>query len=113
MTKTIEEVAKQFAEMKTTKQAGSFVERDKKALLMTQFFQYALEELPLSSRLTKEEKEKINRLYVDVNDKLQTCLNAKSYNQISELDNEYKKGINMGLILALKYIFGKELFGEE
>lgn len=68
--------------------------------------------LPLASRMTEEEKEKINRLYVDVNDKLQTCLNAKSYNQISELDNEYKKGINMGLILALKHIFGKELFGE-
>ena len=49
---------------------------------------------------------------IDANDKLKICLNAMNHNQISELDNEYKKGINMGLILALKYIFGKELFGE-
>lgn len=69
--------------------------------------------LPLPSRMTEEEKKKINRLYVDVNDKLQTCLNAKIYNQISELDNEYKKGLNMGMIIALKHIFGKELFEEE
>lgn len=68
---------------------------------------------PLSQRLTDEEREKMRKLYIDANDKLKICLNAMSYNQISELDNEYKKGINMGLILALKYIFGKELFGEE
>ena len=69
--------------------------------------------LPLSQRLTDEEREKMRKLYIDANDKLKICLNAMNYNQISELDNEYKKGINMGLILALKYIFGKELFGEE
>lgn len=63
MTKTIEEAAKRFAEMKTTKQAGSSVERDKKALLMTQFFYFALEELPLSSRLTAEEKERVRKAY--------------------------------------------------
>lgn len=63
MTKTIEEAAKRFADMKTTKQAGSSVERDKKALLMTQFFHYALEELPLSSRLTAGEKERVRKAY--------------------------------------------------
>lgn len=63
MTKTIEEAAKRFAEMKTTKQAGSSVERDKKALLMTQFFYFALEELSLSSRLTAEEKERVRKAY--------------------------------------------------
>ena len=68
--------------------------------------------LPLSQRLTDEEREKMRKLYIDANDKLKICLNAMNYNQISELDNEYKKGINMGLILALKYIFGKALFGE-
>lgn len=68
--------------------------------------------MPLSQRLTDEEREKMRKLYIDANDKLKICLNAMSYNQISELDNEYKKGINMGLILALKHIFGKELFGE-
>lgn len=69
--------------------------------------------LPLSQRLTDEEREKMRKLYIDANDKLKICLNAMSYNQISEFDNEYKKGINMGLILALKYIFGKEFFGED
>lgn len=68
--------------------------------------------LPLSQRLTDEERERVRKLYIDANDKLKICLNAMNHNQISELDNEYKKGINMGLILALKYIFGKELFGE-
>lgn len=65
MTKTIEEAAKRFADMKTTKQAGSSVERDRKALLMTQFFHYALEELPLSERLTSEEKERVRKIYYD------------------------------------------------
>lgn len=68
--------------------------------------------LPLSQRLTDEERERMRKLYIDANDKLKICLNAMNHNQISELDNEYKKGINMGLILALKHIFGKELFGE-
>lgn len=63
MSKTIEEVAKRFTEMITTKQAGSSVERDKKALLMTQFFYFALEELPLSERLTAEEKERVRTKY--------------------------------------------------
>lgn len=69
--------------------------------------------LPLTSRMTEEEKERVRQLYIDANDKLKICLNAMNYNQISELDNEYKKGINMGLILALKYIFGKEMFEKE
>lgn len=99
--------------MKTVTQAGMSDERNKKAMLMRQFFRYALEELPLCDRLTEEEKERVRQLYIDANDKLKICLNAMNYNQISELDNEYKKGINMGLILALKYIFGKEMFEKE
>lgn len=103
MTKTIEEVAKRFADMKTTKQAGSSVERDKKALLMTQFFHYALEELPLSSRLTAEEKERVRKMYkrmvVDVE-------NSDSYNCIpaSDMDN---------VMETLESIFGKDFFKEE
>lgn len=65
MNKTIEEAAKRFADMKTTKQAGSSVERDNKALLMTQFFHFALEELPLSDRLTAEEKERVRKEYAN------------------------------------------------
>ncbi len=99
MSKTIEEAAKQFAEMKTTKQAGSFVERDKKALLMTQFFQYALEELPLSSRLTEEEKEKIQEQYDEVR------IFTENIDPCGETSEYY-----LGQKVILERIFGKELF---
>lgn len=95
MNKTIEEAAKRFADMKTTKQAGSSVERDKKALLMTQFFHFALEELPLSSRLTSEEKEMVR----------------KEYSNTYPLDPDC--GVANILIQgALERIFGKEFFKE-
>lgn len=54
--------------MKTTKQAGSSVEQDRTALLMTQFFRYALGELPLSERMTAEEKERVRETYVAARD---------------------------------------------
>lgn len=41
------------------------VEGNKKSVLMTLFFQYALEELPLSDRLTAEEKERVRKIYYD------------------------------------------------
>ncbi len=63
MTKTIEEAARRFAELKTITQAGMSDERNKKAMLMRQFFRYALEELPLSDRLTAAEKESIKQTY--------------------------------------------------
>lgn len=109
MTKTIEESVYDFANRQFHKTPINTM-RD----LMCVCSDFANEVLaqPLASRMTKEEKDKINRLYVDVNDKLQTCLNAKSYNQISELDNEYKKGLNMGMIIALKHIFGADFFKE-
>ena len=95
MTKTIEEAAKRFAEMKTTKQAGSSVERDKKALLMTQFFYFALEELPLSERLTSEEKERVRKEY------------ANTY------PNDIDCGLENVLIRGvLERIFGKDFFKE-
>lgn len=95
MTKTIEEVAKRFADMKTTKQAGSSVERDNKALLMTQFFHFALEELPLSERLTAEEKERVRKEY------------ANTY------PNDIDCGVENILIQGvLERIFGKDFFKE-
>ena len=103
MTKTIEEAAKRFAEMKTTKQAGSSVERDRKALLMTQFFRYALEELPLSERLTTEEKEKIKGYYSEA----QGWLNEKPS---FENPNEQLKICAVAIQDRLERIFGKELF---
>lgn len=96
MTKTIEEVAKRFADMNTTKQAGSSVERDNKALLMTQFFHFALEELPLSERLTAEEKERVRKEY------------ANTY------PNDIDCGIENILIQdVLERIFGADFFNEE
>lgn len=95
MTKTIEEAAKRFADMKTTKQAGSSVERDKKALLMTLFFRYALEELPLSERLTAEEEERVRKEY------------ANTY------PNDIDCGVeNMLIQGVLERIFGADFFKE-
>ena len=96
MNKTIEEAAKRFADMKTTKQAGSSVERDKKTLLMTQFFHFALEELPLSSRLTAEEKERVR----------------KEYSNTYPLDPDCGLA-NILIQGALERIFGKEFFKED
>lgn len=95
MTKTIEEAAKRFAEMKTTKQAGSSVERDKKALLMTQFFYFALEELLLSDRLTDQEKEMVRKEYANTS------------------PNDIDCGVANILIQGvLERIFGKDFFKE-
>ena len=108
MSKTIEEEIRTYAQMCSFDEAGY--------IAIEKAVQFGIDlhtSLPLSQRLTDEEREKMRKLYIDANDKLKICLNAMSYNQISELDNEYKKGINMGVILALKHIFGKELFGEE
>lgn len=96
MTKTIEEAAKRFADMKTTKQAGSSVERDKKALLMTQFFHYALEELPLSSRLTAEEKERVRTYHRLARDGYWECNCA-----------------DKAVVRVLESIFGADFFKEE
>ena len=95
MTKTIEEAAREFADLKTIKQAGSSVERDKKALLMTQFFHFALEELPLSERLTAEEKERVRKEY------------ANTY------PNDIDCGVENILVQGvLERIFGSDFFKE-
>lgn len=111
MSKTIEQAAREASVSYCSKFAAH---QEPYEIAYTEFLNGAghVMSLPLSQRLTDEEREKMRKLYIDANDKLKICLNAMNYNQISELDNEYKKGINMGLILALKYIFGKELFGE-
>lgn len=114
MTKTIEEVAKRFADMKTTKQAGSSVERDKKALLMTQFFHYALEELPLSSRLTTKEKERVRKMYEGELEfaqfyqrKANSCIN-----QQCRMDYEASRDIAKSRANMLESIFGADFFKE-
>lgn len=95
MSKTIEEAAKRFAEMKTTKQAGSSVERDKKALLMTQFFRYALEELPISERLTAEEKDRVRTYHKFARDGYWECNCA-----------------DKAVVKVLESIFGADFFKE-
>ena len=35
--------------------------------------------LPLSQRLTDEERERVRKLYIDANDKLKICLNAMNH----------------------------------
>lgn len=96
----IEEAAKRFADMKTIKQAGSSVERDKKALLMTQFFQYALEELPLSERLTTEEKERVRKIHQDYHQKWDCSCN----------DRESERSFYC--FSLLERIFGADFFKE-
>ena len=98
MTKTIEEAAREFADLKTIKQAGSSVERDKKALLMTQFFHFALEELPLSERLTAEEKERVRKEYWQA---------ARDWIGIGDARGYCRTCI------ALESIFGSDFFKEE
>lgn len=105
MKKTIEEAAKRFADMKTTKQAGSSVERDNKALLMTQFFHFALEELPLSSRLTAEEKERIRAMYSEA----QGWLDEKTS---FDNPNEQLKICAVAIQDRLERIFGADFFKE-
>lgn len=100
MTKTIEETAKRFADMKTTKQAGSSVERDKKALLMTQFFRFALEELPLSDRMTAEEKEQIRFAH-------------KIAKDFAERVNPMSAEVFKAQYMLLESIFGSDFFKEE
>ena len=111
MNKTIEEAAREFMETAPIEAVSPYYEED-----MIEMFRggtaHALSQ-PLSQRLTDEEREKMIKLYAESNDKLKLCANAMGCNKIAALDNEYKKGINVGVILALKYIFGKELFGEE
>lgn len=114
MTKTIEEAAKRFADMKTTKQAGSSVERDRKALLMTQFFRYALEELPLSERLTAEEKERVRKMYKGelefaqfYQQKANSCIN-----QQCRMDYEASRDIAKSRANMLESIFGADFFKE-
>lgn len=63
---------------------------------MTQFFHFALEELPLSERLTAEEKERVRKEY------------ANTY------PNDIDCGVENILIQGvLERIYGKDFFKEE
>lgn len=67
---------------------------------------------PLSSRMTAEEKERVRANYADAKDIHLRCVGTMSKNHIADLHNEYNKGLNMGIMIVLKHLFGKDLFKE-
>ncbi len=107
MTKTIEEEIRTYAQMCSVDEAG-YVAIEK----AIQFGIDLHKSLPLSQRLTDEERERIKANYADAKDIHARCVGTMCKNHIADLHNEYNKGLNMGIMIALKHIFGKELFGE-
>lgn len=64
---------------------------------MTQFFHYALEELPISERLTSEEKERVRKIYYDA--------------ERGEVNGHYD--VYPDPCEVMRVIFGKDFFKEE
>ncbi len=77
-------------------------ERNKKSVFMTQFFRFALEELPLISRLTAEEKERVKRIHME-----SKWLYAKHKDRVFKFAEVYK-----GKYELLESIFGSDFFKE-
>lgn len=118
MSKTIEEAANEYANENMWYPGETSYESD--IIAMEDSFADAFKagashvlSQPLSQRLTDEEREKINANYADAKDIHARCVGTMRKNHIADLHNEYNKGLNMGIMIALKHIFGKELFGEE
>ena len=115
MTKKIEEAAKEFVanyyELEEYGDEVSDIEIDNSEECFIAGAEHVLS-LPLSQRLTDEERERIKANYADAKDIHARCVGTMCKNHIADLHNEYNKGLNMGIIIALKHIFGKELFGE-
>lgn len=115
MSKTIEEAAKEFVanyyELEEYGDEVSDIEIDNSEECFIGGASHVLS-LPLSQRLTDEERERIKANYADAKDIHARCVGTMCKNHIADLHNEYNKGLNMGIIIALKHIFGKELFGE-
>ena len=116
MTKTIEEAARDFVanyyDLEEYGDEVSDIEIDNSEECFIAGATHVLS-LPLSQRLTDEERERIKANYADAKDIHARCVGTMCKNHIADLHNEYNKGLNMGIIIALKHIFGKELFGEE
>lgn len=91
------------------------VEGNKKSVLMTLFFRYALEELPLSERLTAEEKERVRKMYAEELGMARLFYSkAKASNDISCRQHYF--GLREPYISRMKLlerIFGKEMFNEK
>lgn len=73
---------------------------------MTLFFRYALEELPLSERLTAEEKERVRAMYSEA----QSWLDEKTS---FDNPNEQLKICAVAIQDRLERIFGADFFKEE
>lgn len=69
--------------------------------------------LPLASRLTSEEKERVRANYDDAKYIHSRCIGTMSKNHIADLHNEYNKGLNMGIMIVLKHLFGADFFKKE
>lgn len=107
MSKTSEEEIRTYAQMCSVDEAGY--------VAIEKAIQFGIDlhtSLPLSQRLTDEERERIKANYADAKDIHARCVGTMRKNHIADFHNEYTKGLNMGIMIALKYIFGKELFGE-
>ena len=120
MTKTIEEAAREYAEAMCP--IGDYCggvydeQRNSDLPIYTDDAKSVLEWLftkPLLQRLTDEERERIKANYADAKDIHARCVGTMCKNHIADLLNEYTKGLNMGIMIALKYIFGKEMFEKE
>ena len=119
MGKTIEELAKQYAEDMCP--VGDYCggvydeQRNSDLPIYTDDAKSVLEWLfakPLAQRLTAEEKERVKGNYADAKDIHSRCIGTMSKNHIADLHNEYNKGLNMGIMIALKYLFGTDFFKE-
>lgn len=102
MTKTIEELAKQYAKYQTDEQGYGSMEEWKQDVAI--YYDDAKEVLswlfakPLASRLTAEEKERARKMYKELSE----CIENRT------ADVEYLKGKRCQLVI----IFGADFFKE-
>lgn len=120
MSTTIEELARQYAEFMCP--VGDYCggiydeQRNRDLPIYTDDAKSVLSWLfakPLASRLTAEEKERVRANYADAKDIHLRCVETMSRNHIADLHNEYNKGLNMGIMIVLKHLFGTDFFKEE
>lgn len=116
MTKTIEEAAKQAIIDNNFFMADpnhpEFVDRGLEQMRACKWVINHIFSLPLASRLTSEEKERVRANYADAKDIHLRCVGTMSKNHIADLHNEYNKGLNMGIMIVLKHLFGSDFFKE-
>ena len=98
MSKTIEEAAREFMETAPIEAVSPYYEED-----MIEMFRGGTAHvlsLPLSQRLTDEERERVRKEY------------KKAYSESFEPTNCLDRQYARGRYQVLREIFGKELFGE-